>query len=99
MPTKLNKGTSHKAKYGEKMIEVKVCFFTDGIAQSAGSVVPKNAWTMGAVRIDANRSHGITPQNPVIFNSLLEVVGAIEKVLINHGIKLHASPKTRKYLP
>src|ERR1700704_1554739 len=99
MPTKLNKGTARQAKYGEKMIEVKVCFFTDGIAASAGSVEPKNAWTRGAVRIDTNKSHGITPQNPVIFNSLLEVGAAIEKVLINHGITLHPSPKMRKYLP
>jgi hypothetical protein len=92
------KGTAREAKYGEKMIEVKVCFFTDRIADSAAEVVPKNAWTRGAVRIDTNKSHGISPQDPLIFNSLLELPAVIEKVLINHGIILHRSPKMRKYV-
>ncbi len=99
MPNELKKEEAREAKHGEKMIEVKVRFWTDGIASDPGKVVPKNAWTSGVVRIDSNKSHGITPQSPVPFNSLLDVGAAIEKVLINHGITLHPSRKMRKYVP
>jgi hypothetical protein len=99
MANDLNKEAAREAKHGEKMIEVKVRFWTDGITPGAGKVLPKNAWTSGVVRIDSNKSHGITPQSPVPFNSLLDVGAAIEKVLINHGITLHPSRKMRKYVP
>ena len=99
MPGKVKKEEAREAKYGEKMIEVKVLFFTDGVASESGKIIPKNGWTSGVVRIDSNKSHGITPKNPVPFNSLLDVGTAIEKVLISHGITLHPSRKMRKYVP
>jgi hypothetical protein len=77
----------------------QVRFWTDGIASGAGKGIPKNAWTCGVVRIEPNKSHGITPQNPVPFNSLLDVGTAIEKVLMNQRITLHPSRKMRKYMP
>ena len=98
MPNEQNKEAAREAKHGEKMIEVKVRFWTDGIASDSGKIVPKNAWTSGVVRIDSNKSHGIMPDSPVPFNSLLDVGAAIEKVLINHGITLHPSRKMRKYV-
>jgi hypothetical protein len=93
-----NKDAAREAKHGEKMIEVKVRFWTDEIASDAGKVLPKHAWTSGVVRIESNKSHGLTNQNPVPFNSLLELGYAIEKVLLNHGITLHPSRRMRKYV-
>lgn len=86
-----------EAKHGQKMIEVKVRFWTNDIAEGEGKVVPKHAWTSGVVRVDKNASHDITPGKPVPFNSLLDVGAAIEKVLLEHGIVLHASSRMRKY--
>ena len=86
-----------EGKYGEKMIEVKVRFWTDSIAKE-GHVIPKHAWTSGMVRIDTNKTHGITPKQPKPFNSLLEMNGAIERVLLEHGIMLHPSRKMQKYM-
>jgi hypothetical protein len=86
-----------EAKHGQKMIEVKVRFWTNDIAEGEGKIVPKNAWTGGVVRMDKNSSHGIDPGKPVPFNSLLDVGAAIEKVLIEHNIVLHTSTKMRKY--
>ena len=62
-----------EAKYGERMIEVKVRFWTNNIAEGDGNVLPKHAWTSGIVRIERNATHGIKPEKPVPFNSLLEV--------------------------
>src|SRR6266851_8764840 len=59
------KPEAREAKHGEKMIEVKVLFWTDSIAPTKGKIIPKNAWTSGVVRIESNKAHGITPQNPV----------------------------------
>ncbi len=99
MTKEIDKSVAREAKHGEKMIEIKVRFWTDGIAESAGSVIPKNAWTSGVVRIESNKTHSIRPQSPVPFNSLLDVGAAIEQVLVAHGITLHPSRRMRKYVP
>ena len=87
-----------EAQHGERMIEVKVRFWTNNIAESEGNVRPKHAWSSGVVRMESNKSHGITSQNPVPFHSLMDLPAVIEKVLIAHRITLHPSRRTKKYL-
>lgn len=89
---------SQEAKHGEKMIEIKLRFWTDQIAPEPGNVIPKNAWSSGVVRIERNESHGIVPSKPLPFHSLLDVGAVIEKVLIEHGVVLHPSRKMKKYI-
>lgn len=89
---------SREAKYGERMLEVKVRFWTDGIVKGEGQIMPKHAWTSGVVRMQHNKSHGISPEYPIPFNSLMELPQVIERVLIQHRIKLHRSSKMAKYV-
>jgi len=89
---------SREAKSGERMIEVRVRFWTDGIAEGEGQIVPKHAWTSGVVRMERNESHGISPKNPRPFNSLMDLPRIMEMVLIDHGIKLQRIGKTAKYV-
>jgi hypothetical protein len=89
---------SREARHGEKMIEVKVRFWTDNIAPEQGKVIPKHAWTSGVVRMNSNRAHGIVPKKPAVFNSLLDVGSVIEKVLIEHGVVLRPSTRMKKYV-
>jgi len=86
-----------EAKWGEKMIEVKVRFWTNDIAEEDGKIVPKHAWASGIVRMDRNRSHGIAGSEPYPFHSLLGLGAAIEKALIEQGIELHVPRQMRKY--
>jgi hypothetical protein len=86
-----------EAKQGEKMIEVKVRFWTNDIAQD-GKIVPKHGRTAGVVRITSNMAHGLKPRKPIPFNSLLELPAMIEKLLLEQGVVLHASRRMRKYL-
>jgi hypothetical protein len=79
---------AQEAKHGQKMIEVKIRFWTNDIAEQ-GKVIPKHAWASGVVRIEANQAHGIVPGKPR--------PSVIEKVLIEHGIVLHAGRKMKKY--
>jgi len=88
---------SKEAKQGEKMIEVKIRFWTNDIAPEPGMVIPRNAWAAGVVRIERNKSHSIEPSKPMPFHSLLDVGAVIEKVLIEHDIVLHPGRKMRKY--
>ncbi len=90
--------SAREAKWGKRMIELKVRFWTDNIAQGKGMIHPKHAWASGVVRIERNDFHGIVPEDPLHFNSMMEIGTAIEKVLIQHGIKIHASSRMRKYL-
>ncbi len=90
---------AHDAKYGDDMIEVKLRFWTNNIAEAEGKLVPKNAWAAGIVRIEQNTAHGIKPRRPEQFHTLLDIGTAIEKVLIAHGIVLHPSRKMSKYSP
>jgi len=87
-----------KAPQGQKMIEVKVRFWTDSIAAEPDNVIPKHAWTKGVVRMESNATHGIHPENPRPFNSLMDITAVIEKVLIEHGIVLHPSSRSKKYV-
>ena len=87
-----------EAKQGEKMIEVKIRFWTNDIAQESGKILPKHAWSSGVVRIEANKSHGIVPSSPKPFHSLLDVSSVIEKVLIEQGVVLHPSRRMKKYV-
>ena len=91
-------GQAIKPKYGEKMIEVKVRFWTNDIAGKKGQILPKHAWTSGVVRMERNDSHGIVPGYPSPFNSLMEIPMVIEKVLMKHDIKLHCDHKMGKYI-
>lgn len=90
--------SSKEAIQGEKMIEVKLRFWTNDIASRKGEVYPKHAWTAGVVRVERNKSHGIVPGNPAPFHSLLDVGSVIEKVLIQHGITLHPNRQMKKYI-
>lgn len=87
-----------EAKHGQKMIEVKVRFWTDDIADTEGKILPKHAWTSGVVRMERNSAHGISPQRPLVFHTLLDIGSVIEKTLIENGIQLHVSRKMRKYV-
>lgn len=86
-----------EAKHGEKMVEVKLRFWTDGIAQESGKVIPKHAWASGVVRIERNEAHGIIPGTPKPFNSLLDIGAVVEELLIEQGIVLHPSRKMTRY--
>ena len=89
---------SNTAKHGEKMIEIKLRFWTNDIAEEKGNIVPKHAWTSGVVRIERNDSHEIQPSNPLPFHSLLDIGAVVEKVLIKHEIVLHPGRRDQKYL-
>ena len=86
-----------EAEHGQKMIEVKIRFWTNNIADKPGKVIPKHAWSSGVVRMEANKAHGIKPKNPAPFHTLMDISAIVEKVLINHGIVLHPSRKMKKY--
>lgn len=89
---------SREAEHGQKMIEVKLRFWTNDIADQAGKIVAKHAWPSGVVRVESNKSHGIVPTSPKPFHSLLDVGVVIEKVLIEQEIVLHPSRKMSKHI-
>jgi len=80
------------------MIEVRIRFWTDKIATQPGHVVPKHAWDNGVVLMDSNQDHGISPGNPKPFKSLMDLTSVLEKVLIEHGVKLHPGDRLSKYV-
>ena len=87
-----------EAAHGEKMIEVKVRFWTDNLASAEGHILPKHAWTAGVVRLKRNVAHDIVPEQPLPFNSLMDLGAIIEQALIDHGVELHVSQRMRKYV-
>jgi hypothetical protein len=57
-----------KANKNERMIEIKLRFWTNGFATRKGYVRPKHAWSSGVVRIERNDTHGIRPVSPKPFH-------------------------------
>ena len=88
---------AQKAEQGERMIEIKVRFWTNSIASRKGYIIPKHAWASGVVRMEKNKAHGIEPKKPALFHSLMDIPAVMEKVLINHEIVLYPTRKMRKY--
>ena len=85
------------ARYGEKTIRLTVYFWANNIASSPAKVDQRKARAQGAVQIQANKSHGIAAGKAVPFNSMPEIGIAIEKVLIEAGVKLRLSAQEKKY--
>lgn len=90
---------TREAEYGERMIEVRVRFWTNDLAEAKGRVRPKHAWGSGLVRIAPNKSHGIKRGKALPFNSLAEIPAKIEQELIAHGVTIHKSRKMKRYMP
>lgn len=86
------------AKQGEKMVEVRVRFWTNGIAKGKGLIIPKHCQTSGEILIQKNKVHGIKPANSIHFHTLMELPVKVEQVLIKNGIKLHISEKMGQYI-
>jgi hypothetical protein len=102
MPTKKSQPETsateaRAAKHGEKMVEVRLRFWTDDIADKKGEIIPKHAWGSGMINIDRNAAHGIAPQKWLAFNSMAEIPAVIERCLIENGIKVISSKKMKKY--
>jgi hypothetical protein len=91
-----SQGTARKAGLGERMVEVKIRFWTNDIAES-GAILPKHAWASGVVRMERNSVHDVVPLNPKPFHSLMDLPAVIEKVLVEHGIVLHLNRRMKKY--
>jgi hypothetical protein len=89
---------AREAEHGSRMIEIRVRLWTDNIAKGKGMVMPKHAWDAGVVRIERNEPHGISPGAPIPFNGMADLPSKIEKLLLAQGIKLHLSPKQRRYM-
>jgi hypothetical protein len=68
------------------------------LAGGKGKIRPKHAWAAGVIRMARNESHGIEAAAPLPFNSLMELPGKLEKLLIDHGVKVHPSTRMAKYL-
>ena len=86
------------AGHGEKMIEVRVCFWTNDIAESEGHIRPRHCWSSGMVTVPHNSSHGISSGDPRPFNSLMELTHAIEQAMIDADIRMHTGRKQGFYV-
>lgn len=92
-----NNYPSIQARHNEKMIELRIRFWTNDIAETSGEIVPKHAWDSGVVHVQRNASHDIEPLNPKPFHSLMDLTAVVEKVLIAHGVRLHSGRRSQKY--
>jgi hypothetical protein len=89
---------SKKAEHNEKMIELRIRFWTNDIAETKGDIIPKHSWDGGMVYMQPNASHGIKRTRPRPFHTMLELSAVIEKVLHAHGVKLNLGKNSRKYI-
>lgn len=98
MAKKTDRAEARAAPHGEKMIELRIRFWTDKIAEEEGMILPRHAWDSGVVVMDTNKAHGVSPQSPVPFNSILDLPSVISEVLVQHGVALHPNAKLRKLI-
>ena len=82
-----NKQSNHEPK----TLCIEVLFFTDGIAEQKGEIVPKHTLDSGVVRalVGRNSRHGIVNKNPIPFNGMHDIPRAVRKCLIQHEVVQH----------
>jgi hypothetical protein len=93
----LQNNTSREARLNEKMVELRIRFWTNNISETEGKIIPKQAWDSGVIIMERNTSHDIQPEKPKHFHSLMELPSVVEKVLIEHRVKLRKSGRSKKY--
>ena len=89
---------TREAQHGKRMIEVRLRFWTNDLADGKGRIRPKHAWGAGVIRMDPNDVHRIAGGDPIPFNSVAEIPAKLEKLLIDHGVTIHRSTRMKKYL-
>jgi hypothetical protein len=87
-----------EARHGKRMIEVRVRFWTNDLADGKGRIRPRHAWGAGVVRIEPNDAHEIAGGAPIPFNSVAEIPAKLEKVFIDHGVTIHKSSRMKRYM-
>jgi hypothetical protein len=85
-----------EAPHGERMVQVSIRFLTDNIAEQ-GKVVPGHVWARGFLTVQRNDTHGFRTSKGVAFNSLMELPGKLERLLIREGITVHPTQLMAKY--
>ena len=90
-------GDEVQANHGDKMIEVRVRFWTNDIAETEEHIKQKHCWSAGTVTLPRNGSHGIDSGEPQTFNSLMELTSAIEQAMIDADITMHIGRKRGLY--
>lgn len=78
------------------MIEIRVRFWTNGIAERKGYVLPRHCRAAGTVHVTTNETHGLKDEHNLKFNSMAELPAAIEKLMIGAGIKMRRSRREKK---
>lgn len=78
-------------KRGNKTIEVRVHFWTNGIAAREGEIKPGHCLASGSVHMTTNEAHGLKDKRQAKFNSIPQLPAAIEKAMISAGITVHTS--------
>ncbi len=76
-----------EARRGEKMIAVTLYFWTNNIASVKDNILPKQCHSSGIVRVNANKSHGISNDRTYKFRTLGELPNVIEEALDNSGVR------------
>ena len=89
---------TREAKHGKRMIEVRVRFWTNDLADGKGRIRPRHAWGAGVVRMEPNDAHEIAGGEPIPFNSVAEIPAKLEKLLIDHGVTIHKSSRMKRYM-
>ncbi len=92
-----NEAEAVEAKWGKRMIEVRVRFWTNDLAASKSQVRPRHAWSSGMVRMEKNEAHGLSGGDPLPFNSLLELPAEPVRPLSAAGVLL--PPRARSGTP
>ena len=87
------------AKHGEKMIQVSVKFWTDGIASEEGHVLPGYCWEGGFVNVEANATHSLKATQPIPFNTLDELVPILISALDDAGVNILFNKRKRSRRP
>jgi hypothetical protein len=87
-----------KPPYGQNTIRPTIAFFADQISKRKNRKLKAECWDTGFVYSITNEAHGIKSQvDKTAFNSSAEIPLAIERRLIQMGVRQHHGNRSKKY--
>ena len=75
------------APVGERTIEVRLRFWTDGIASKDGHLLTGFCWEYGKAYVIANPTHGLKAGDQIDFKNLSDLPQAVARALESAGVK------------
>ena len=84
-------------KNSNRMISIELKFFVNDMNEN-NDIEPGHMWDQGTIHLLPNAQHGILERKVEHFHSLMDISGALERLIWDNGLKVHVGGRSINYV-